>query len=776
MNTTTASSRTNLQSEVPEALNLTPLEALFTSATPPMGFEGNIEKLSRAYVELCLVVADELDPETEGELGASSLYSSLSSFSRRQLDPGHDGVGITNLGKIADALSFSKPRQFGAYVYRVGVNAVDGLELLRKGDGDAAALAEATARYHETGDPEPLESFFDSRAQTTARSHSPGPDARTGSQGPGGSHEQGRAGGSREGPSATGSSDGTNGCAKTAGKPPENQESGRSDGETEADQDLVYPLPDKDLKTVGTREQRRFLDLRARSRTERLFFLDLVNKARAVGYAAGDGDGEDWVVVGCKKIRRRYGVRGGTYKVWEGSELIEVYEDGAHLPPDVTNGRKGQARQFRVYEDVLVKWAELGSEGSRRWRLDTSDVVRTDEPAPMSTGLSDENNNEFPNLVDGALRILRDADHRINVELIEEAEKRLARKTGRKPRRQLYQTQMARVTIERQLEDGTIRNAYEVQKLSGRLSFKNGGPQGLLGPIKAKAYDISGYHNYDIRSCHTTALKEVADWLKDVGVDIDTSLLDEYEGKYVVADRLDLPPTLVKIVEHAVKYGAFLPASTEQADTIEDQIGHRPEIADAAEKYAHCPNDALTKLKEEFAPIRALVKEIAEALLTDYYKAVQRGGYMKNACGISFRPSDYAEGHERESKVMAWMLQGLEAAFVHSITILSKEYDYTVVANEHDGAVVNGQVPDEATERAREMSGFTCAEFVEKPFADEGEIRSIYSPTEKETGEDDREKNSDRLQSPAVRRFRKRQKRIAKLEAAKRSGRAKRRT
>jgi hypothetical protein len=125
--------------------------------------------------------------------------------------------------------------------------------------------------------------------------------------------------------------------------------------------------------------------------------------------------------------------------------------------------------------------------------------------------------------------------------------------------------------------------------------------------------------------------------------------------------------------------------------------------------------------------MREMVIEIAEAIIGPYYKAVQRGGYMQNACGISFRPSDWSEGHKRRSKGMAWLLQGLEAAFVHSITILSEEYEkYTVVANEHDGAIVDGEVPEEAIERAREMSGFTRAKFMRKPLADAATVAAFY--------------------------------------------------
>jgi hypothetical protein len=339
-------------------------------------------------------------------------------------------------------------------------------------------------------------------------------------------------------------------------------------------------------------------------------------------------------------------------------------------------------------------------------------------------------------LVDGALRVLKDADHTVDTSAIEDAEDALCRRESREVRAQLAQLRMAKAVVEQQVveRDGdvaTIQNAYEVQELSGRIGFKRGGPVGLPKAVKQRAY--ARYTNYDIASCHTAALKQIADELEELGVDIDTFPLDAYAGKSAVADEHGLAVQLVKITEHAVKYGASLPLSTAQAQVIENETGYYPEIARAAEKHADCPDEALRKLHEVFAPIRELVIEIAEALLDAYWgehkqPGGRKGWCMKNAAGIPFRPSEWDDGHEQRSKVMAWALQGLEAAFVHSITILSQDYDYDVVANEHDGAIVDGTIPDAAIERAREMSGFHRAEFVVKPFADADDVETVYGP------------------------------------------------
>jgi hypothetical protein len=143
-----------------------------------------------------------------------------------------------------------------------------------------------------------------------------------------------------------------------------------------------------------------------------------------------------------------------------------------------------------------------------------------------------------------------------------------------------------------------------------------------------------------------------------------------------------------------------------------------------------------------------MVKEMSKGLLSEWWDEHKqpggpKGWKMDNASGVSFYPDTWDEGHERETKAMAWFLQGLEAAFIHSLTILSKArpfdvaYGFKVVANEHDGLITDGEIPgvageeeSEIVERAREMSGFHRAELKEKPFADEDEIEEVFREEE----------------------------------------------
>lgn len=647
--------------------------------------------------------------------------------------------------------SGQKPVQAARLCDELGLEFSDAAAAIVEADGAPAALPFERGTRWLPAVRDEIEKKLDRALSAATRA----PIAREASpQGP-----EGRGGGREEPPSDRDAGGAPNGCDIRQSQNASNDRSERSDGENGAGSELskrkasersergagsertkrARYTPDRERwKMRGTRNQRRFLDERVRTVAERLLFLLLLAYARRPNYAADEREGMDWVGVSAEVLEKQMGAPyHSTREVWEGSALIEVYDDGYYEAPD-EDGSGGVSRRFRIPQPVLTRWAELG-DGSRRWWLQTAQPRRTAQPSPMTTDLSDENNHAYPPLIDGALRVLMEADHRIRIRPIKEAIEALAHKESKTARAQRAGLQLKLKTIERQakeIEDGlaTLQNAY-TPTFGGRIVFKNGGPQGMLGAVKARAYNIDGLTNYDIKSCHTTGLKEVVDKLAAVGVEIDISPWQNYDGKYEVARRTQVPLTLVKITEHAIKYGAYLPPSLAQAHAVFEGTSVDPEtdlgLVKAAKKYADDPNAALAKLHEVFAGMRRVVKDISQALLNDFWEAHKQPGgpagtCVKNACGIPFRPYHYEEGHERETKAMAWMLQGLEAAFCHSITILSTDYDYAVVANEHDGLIVDGTIHEMAIQEAREMSGFDRAEMVQKPHADEDEIAEMY--------------------------------------------------
>ncbi|WP_146109957.1 hypothetical protein [Salinibacter sp. 10B] len=459
-------------------------------------------------------------------------------------------------------------------------------------------------------------------------------------------------------------------------------------------------------------------------------------------------------------------IEGGTSRLWRFDEsVIQCLDGGKYASGD--DHRHGRAREYRIDPDFALDFHSAGSGANPNYNLHHANK-RVWSSAAMKTILTTPSGHRWGkkcslpgghySLIDGALRNLDEADHRIRtfpiyrVRDVAEAGYRRAAENHPADHPKLlrakgrYHSILSSLGIikrqSRHVENGvaSLTNAYEVQPISGRFSFRRGGPQSLPGALKAFAYDFEDVYNYDIKSSQTVALRQLASDLRSLGYDVDTKPLDEYierGGKDWVVENedYDLPRGLVKQVEHAVKFGGRIPASMEQAYYCKYKSPWgMPKIAEHVEDHfddREEQNQALEDLAEVFGPQVEMIEELADGLLGAYWSANStpggrgKGRVVHNQCGITFCKFDYEEGHERRSKAMAWYLQGLEAAYVHAITILAEQYSYEVMANEHDGCITTGQVPNKAKERARTLSGFEKAELKRKPFAGEEDVRTI---------------------------------------------------
>jgi hypothetical protein len=82
--------------------------------------------------------------------------------------------------------------------------------------------------------------------------------------------------------------------------------------------------------------------------------------------------------------------------------------------------------------------------------------------------------------------------------------------------------------------------------------------------------------------------------------------------------------------------------------------------------------------------------------------------YLENAVGKTMAiPKKVTPQVLRE--VSAFLLQGLEAAFIYSLITLSDTYGYEVRSCEHDGLITWGTIPQEAVEMSMVKSGFSTA-------------------------------------------------------------------
>ena len=123
------------------------------------------------------------------------------------------------------------------------------------------------------------------------------------------------------------------------------------------------------------------------------------------------------------------------------------------------------------------------------------------------------------------------------------------------------------------------------------------------------------------------------------------------------------------------------------------------------------------------ASLKEQIDKWHEWLLSVY---VYEFGYMhnnkrhiKNPTGMKLCVTDLPKGKDlwqRKAKIAAFVLQGQEAAFIHHLTVLSSQYDYVVLQNEHDGLVTIGKIPNAAVDEAAALSGLKYAELENKPF------------------------------------------------------------
>lgn len=116
----------------------------------------------------------------------------------------------------------------------------------------------------------------------------------------------------------------------------------------------------------------------------------------------------------------------------------------------------------------------------------------------------------------------------------------------------------------------------------------------------------------------------------------------------------------------------------------------------------------LQRLREALAPLVVDLKSWHKIIK----KECSETGYLTNALGITRSK----ESFEKTAGMIAHILQGLEAYFIHTLTILADRYDFQPIVNEHDGLITIGAIPNEAMKEAQEAKGLRCLELREKAF------------------------------------------------------------
>lgn len=492
-----------------------------------------------------------------------------------------------------------------------------------------------------------------------------------------------------------------------------------------------------------------------RPASERFFAHVVVSSAGAMRTDEG------WVPVGCRLIEKETGVH-RTWAVW-----WPLYRAGLieYVPHDAD---RRLSREFRVVPAVQEAIAEAGPVGTPLQPGEKLYDVFSNTPSnanPVKLYTTDTDEEPIPKLITQALREiagngclfdldavaahvvgLQDTRDRARAGWVEDG----APEDRRAPSQRAYTEALGRwhndayclsaMTNQPLMDKGggvhryTPRFARNPQS-SGRVTelggFQNAS-RGFKAAGLARLRETHDVRNYDVVASHPWGLVQ---YFERAGVS--TEWLRAYlagdkadYAEQAFGDRSDGAVEVWKRCLLALVTGATVPAHLGGAEQALSGPGRRtsdlpdvavylrsafggglptPEALAALEGFARVVAPFQSDREAWYGVVRAGVKD--RTLAND-----GRGGlYVANAAGRKLNVKGLSDW-ELTSRVTSHLLQGREAALIHTLTALGPRYGYQPTGNAHDGLVTEGEIPDAAVEEAKEASGFRHARLVEKPY------------------------------------------------------------
>lgn len=257
--------------------------------------------------------------------------------------------------------------------------------------------------------------------------------------------------------------------------------------------------------------------------------------------------------------------------------------------------------------------------------------------------------------------------------------------------------------------------AYKMSS-GGRVFAIGRGFQGLTSEAKYYCRIGTAVQNYDIRSCHVQCLRHL---FAEYGQD--SKWLSEYVtmGSEYYADALGVPTSLWKQMLYSTLNGARTKIDTNcpEANAL-TEILMRHFCLNRFQPKKHeliKVHNAFARYQEIVNPMVREVSKIRKLIVDNPTNGRIKKPRWVNACGLSFMGTDT----RFESKLLAFMVQGLEAQFIHTLSHPDNcvKYGYTVVDNEHDGICTIGDIPQEAIADVQASTGINM-DIVKKPHID----------------------------------------------------------
>ena len=316
----------------------------------------------------------------------------------------------------------------------------------------------------------------------------------------------------------------------------------------------------------------------------------------------------------------------------------------------------------------------------------------------------------------------------------------------------------------RHVRDGLAiyKPAYRIAS-SGRTAQAGGGLQSCSGEMKGAAYlGLSAYgydvRNYDMVAAHPSLYTDLA---REAGLAADwmEGYLAKPHVRQFYADALMLETSDWKWLTLAVLMAGYVPQPEEVAEPsnwyrlrnvtvvkiIDDVVWARMEKEGLLQRVGGTGKKrmSLTKRSKKgywqaryeyynrfYLFTRDMRQGIDQWLDHLIMVGVKQGRssnfdgltYVTNKAGLKKGfgevPENPVERQHLASELAAFILQGAEAATIHALASLGEKYGFSPVANEHDGLITLGPVPEAAVREAAEMAGVDPAAVTleEKPF------------------------------------------------------------
>lgn len=420
-----------------------------------------------------------------------------------------------------------------------------------------------------------------------------------------------------------------------------------------------------------------------------------------------------------------------TERMWE-----PIPDNILHGDPDYTYypNKYGKCRRFQIPQNILTKIISKGGEGDT-YNLRTGKPL---EGPAHQTNVKRDNGHYWRDPLGSALDVLSRCSSLVNKKAVENHLQDLEDKLEQyrifdKPKEEIDSLQ-SRLNNDRtcwntvlsqglspaeNYPDGIYEYtpAYKVQKKSGRISEIGGGLQSCSRQMKEAARKVDDVHNYDIKSSQLNLLVQR---MSDAELKHQPLLkFLEYDKEHF-ASKLGISRDNYKRLFYATLFGARVNESWSDAtkDSNGKNLSAFPSII---KSISDDPESLYNRASNLLRPIQQCVQRFADYYLNEYFNkhshTTCKGKYIKNESAVTFYPEQYEEGFERRSAALTHVLQGDEAALIHTITKKSENHRFSVIGNEHDGLITKNKINYEVVRKSKKTIGFERAEMTEKAIA-----------------------------------------------------------